>query len=609
MKKIRPLFIALIVVLCVFCAAAAVGCSDKDEIKMFVCTDVHVVSNKTMTAENYPSLEHTEKLRHVSDAIFRSFIDDLIKKKAKYLLITGDLTENGDEESALAVAETLAKAQSKGIKAFVINGNHDVNETKNGKPVKTDRMSKEKFAEIFAPYGYEQAISRYEGTLSYVAELDKTHRLIAVDNVEYKNDDGTIKDGMTEEHRLWIEDRVKECTEQGKTPVVMAHKPLMNHMPQLLEPFMRSAEDGYNKEILSSIAEYGAKVVFVGHMHFNDVKERVFTKDGETNSIYEVMTNCLAMYNTSYREVKLGKKLSVKSVKAEKIKSEYLPEFLPESDRKAIEDDYPGYAEKYLFDYMGRLYAGIADDGGLLGKKLPKSLSKYENAWKIVREDVIKKTITTPYYKKDETDGVSMERTLEKYGLKMPKTDYKNFTAFANSCLAEVIRGDRDFTDEEFAELMKYTVYQVIENLAAAQDKINACLAETGISEKLDLNTEYLYKEGKLECYESNLMPIAAKIGSEAFKEEEDDDDEFIGKVILSLGKDLTTLKNEFVKSLVNGFTGNCIEGYEKYIGDKELDLGGLIEEGLIGTYLREFIAPSEPSNVKFEIELTKEKE
>lgn len=608
MRKVKLLRIAILIVLCVFCVFAAVGCSDKNAIKMYVCTDTHVVANETMTAENYSSLERTEKLRHVSDAIFRTFIDDIIKKKGKYLLITGDLTENGDEESARAVADALAKAQEKGLKAFVINGNHDVNETKNGKPIKTNRMSKEKFAEIFAPYGYDRSINRFDGTLSYVAELNETHRLIAIDNIEYKNDDDTIKEGMTEEHRLWIEDRVKECVEQGKTPVLMAHKPLMNHMPAVIEPFSRSAEDGYNKEILGAIAKLGAKIVFAGHMHFNDVKERTVVKDEETNSIYEVMTNSLAMYNTSYREVKIGKKLSVKSVEMTKVKKEYLPEYLSENDKKRIADNYREYAKEYLFDYMGRLYSEIADDGGLLGKKLPNKMSKYENAWQIVRSDVIKKTISAPYYKKDEIDGISMERTLEKYGLKMPKVEYKNFTEFANACLAEVIRGDRDFTEDEFGILIKYTVFQVFENLAAAQDKINDELSKIGITEKLELNTEYLYKDGKLECYKSNFMPIAAKIGAD-FVKGEDDKDGLIGKVILSLGTDLTMLKNQhLVVPLVNGLTNNAINGYEKYIGDKELDLGGLIDEGLIRTYLKEFLVPSEPSNVEFEIEIVKGK-
>ena len=64
---------------------------------VIVASDIHVVATNTMTEELYYSYSEAEKAKQVSEAVFRTLGDDIAKRGAEYLLISGDLTQYGDE--------------------------------------------------------------------------------------------------------------------------------------------------------------------------------------------------------------------------------------------------------------------------------------------------------------------------------------------------------------------------------------------------------------------------------------------------------------------------------------------------------------------------------
>lgn len=547
---------------------------------VIVASDTHVVATNTLTEELYYSYSEAEKAKHVSEAVFRTLGDDIAKRGAEFLLISGDLTEYGDEASHRAVADALRIAESRGIKVFVINGNHDVDVAGNGK-----RLSQTKFREIYENFGYGEATDTYEGTLSYTAELDEKHTIIAIDNIGYYRDDGTFKPEMDDEHRLWIYEKTDECVNSGKEPIIIAHKPFMNHFPDVAEAF---SSKGHNNALLEYFAKKGVNLVFVGHMHFNDIKKKTYSSDETEYDVYEVMTSCLAMYNGTYHEVALGEKaISINSAEVKRVDKRYLPSFCPEEDVASLTEDFPEYARRQLYLYMDRMYCGIADEGGLLDIALPNDLSELEPVWEIVKNDVVKRCVKTPYYISDEKEGdTSLQRILESYGLTMPETEYGSFSDYANDALGETIDGDRDFTDENFAELFKYTIYEVVWMLDDASDEINALLEETGYEERLNIDCERLFCEGELELYDSGVMPFLVSAAKRALSGAPS----IVINIIDSLGDDMNVLTNELVSSLAGGFTNGIVVGYEQYVGAKYIDLDGLLTEGVLGTYLADFI-------------------
>lgn len=588
MSKNARIAIAIIAVVAgiAFFAVAITFAAIEEKTKgptVIVASDIHVVAAETLTKEKYDAYKTSEKAKQVSEAALRTMGDDIAKAGADYLLISGDLTEFGDEASHKAVASILKTAKARGIKVFVINGNHDVDVAGDGV-----RLSQAKFREIYKDFGYGESKAKYyEGTLSYATDLDETHKLIAVDNIGYMRDDGTRKEEMDDAHRLWIYDRIDECEEEGKEPIIIAHKPFMNHLPEIIEAF---SNNGYNS-MLEYFAKHGANLVFVGHMHFNDIKQKTFTVgEDEKKSVYEIMSSCLAMYDGSYREVALGKKrTTINNLTVKRIEGRYLPEFCSDEEVALLTEDYPAYAEKQLRLYMDNLYKGITDDGAILGFGLPPRLSELDGVWKIIKTDVIKRCVNTPYYIEDEQDGISLQRVLEGFGIDLPETEYRCFSDFANDALTEVIEGNRNFTDENFSELFKYTLYEIVWMLDDASDRINAILEEKGYEARLNIDCERLFREGELECYDSGIMPFVCEAAKKAFG------DISLGiismeKMINLLSNDLSYLETDFIKTLINGYTGNKIAGYEEYIELTYIDFGGLIDEGILGTYLADYI-------------------
>ena len=569
----------------------AVKSEEKEGIKLYAATDLHVIANEAMSKEEYETYGQTDKLKHISEAIFSTFADEIAKKDAKYLLISGDLTEYGDEASHKAVAAVLERAKDRGIKTFVINGNHDIDYFNTG-----ERVTQKKFKEIYSEFGYGDAYDSYEGTLSYVAQLDEKHTVIAIDNIEYYRDDGTKKEEMDDGHRLWIYDKIDECKDKGKTAIVIAHKPLMNHFPEIIDAFGDVVEKSNIDSLLEYMAKNGAPYVFVGHMHINDIKENKYAVGEERYSVYEIMSSCLAMYNCSYREIKLGEKeVSVQSIELESVDSRYLPVYADEADKKEYSENFKEYSKNNLFDYVKKMVDKLFDEGGLLYFKIPDKLSGISELYEIIKEEALKKSFSTPYYKEDERPGgTSMERILESYGLQMPQTEYRNFYDFANDALEEIVKGNRNFRDENFGELVKYTIYEIIWYIDAASEELNGKLSELGYDGSINLDMERLFRDGELECYESGFIPTLTELAEDIIKEVVLSDYvmSVVNGVVSQLKDDLSVLKNSIVTGAVNGFTNDALTGYEEYIGSDYIDLGALIDEGILGKYVADYLDP-----------------
>lgn len=576
----------------------AVKSEEKEGIKLYAATDLHVIANEAMSKEEYETYGQTDKLKHISEAIFSTFTDELAKKGAEYLIISGDLTEYGDEESHRAVAEVLKRAKERGIKTFVVNGNHDIDYFNTG-----ERVTQKKFKEIYSEFGYGDAYDSYEGTLSYVAQLDEKHTVIAIDNIEYYRDDGTKKEEMDDGHRLWIYDKIDECKDKGKTPIVIAHKPLMNHFPEIIEAFEYVS---HNNSLLEYMARNGAPYVFVGHMHINDIKENKYAVGEERYSVYEIMSSCLAMYNCSYREIKLGEKeVSVQSIELESVDSRYLPVYADEADKKEYSENFKEYSKNNLFDYVKRMVDKLFDEGGLLYFKIPDKLSGISELYQIIKEEALKKSFSTPYYKEDESaGGTSMERILESYGLQMPQTEYRNFYDFANDALEEIVKGNRNFRDENFGELVKYTIYEIIWYIDAASEELNGKLSELGYDGSINLDMERLFRDGELECYESGFIPTLTELAEDIIPEILPSKYvSFVNVIVSQLEDDLSFLKDSTVTGFVNGFTNYALTGYEEYIYSDYIDLGALIDEGILGKYVADYLDPPAIAGSGFVIE------
>lgn len=288
-------------------------------LRIAVAADLHYLS--TQLAKDGEALEMYEKAtgRGVRDLhqVLHQVLDDLIKEDIDVLLIPGDLTNHGEQQSHLDLREILMPLHEKGIQLYVVPGNHDVNIPNalaytGAKATPTKSISKEEFAEIYAPFGYANALERDEASLSYLAALNDSVWLLAFDTNRYDENTRTpVTAGRIRPETMeWAVNQLNRAKEMGVTVLGMMHHGLVEHLPYQSDLFSAYLVEEWEREA-DKLANAGLKVVFTGHFHSNDVSKRV-SPTGQV--IYDVETASLAQYPFAYRIMDLqGSALAIET--------------------------------------------------------------------------------------------------------------------------------------------------------------------------------------------------------------------------------------------------------------------------------------------------------
>ncbi len=279
-------------------------------IKIAVITDIHFL-DKNLAAEGEALSAYERSTgRNIADlhAVLDTVLVDLLKEALDLLLVTGDITNHGERQSHLGVIEKLRLLQNQGTRILVIPGNHDINipdaKTYRGnKATPTETISKEEFIELYAPFGYSDALKRDNSSLSYLAEINESVWLLCFDTNRYEeHTTKSITDGrLLPETMDWAIDILDEAKEKGIIVLGMMHHGLVEHMPYQAAFFSQYLIDEWEKNA-GLLADAGLKVVFTGHFHANDITMHTSSAG---NVIYDVETASLAQYPFAYRLMEL----------------------------------------------------------------------------------------------------------------------------------------------------------------------------------------------------------------------------------------------------------------------------------------------------------------
>ncbi len=342
-------------------AGLLIGCStDKDktlvsdnEITMFIATDIHYFSKDLHVKGNafQSYLDASDgKLINYSDEIMLSFANDISKKKPEILIISGDLTNNGEKQSHLKLAKRLDEIeQQTGTRIYVIPGNHDIlnpwargfNETEQ---YITDTINANDFENIYDCFGYEEAISKDKSSLSYLAAPSDDLYLLMLDTSIYDFNEltgaPTTNGEITSDTFEWI----KQCNQRAKDNqaqiVTVMHHNLFNHSEVLYSGFTLDN----NEEALKVFQEGGLNLVLSGHIHIQDIKS---SDDEGSKKIYDIATSALSVYPVKYGVLKYNKEqgfdYSTSSVDVERWAKEN-----DSSDENII--NFEEYAKGYFAD-------------------------------------------------------------------------------------------------------------------------------------------------------------------------------------------------------------------------------------------------------------------
>lgn len=309
MKKILMLLLTLTGVVLTGCYKEAEKTAfDSKNNTFWVATDIHFIAPSLHDdGKEFQFIKKTaagKDLDYQQEAL-TAFIDKAKKVKPKAIILTGDLTLNGEKQSAKEMAKIFSPLQKIGITVLAIPGNHDIFD---GWARKYSGDTKKRIAQIspadfkkFFPDGYNLATSVDKSSLSYALKINKKYDFIFLDTNEYPIQPSRAQPHtggqITKETLTWLKECLKGAQNNKRIPIVFMHHNLFIHNPLVYKGYVLS-----NAQTLKSLlAHYHVPIVFSGHIHAQDI---IKDPTRETD-IIEVVTSSFAIADHAYGELKL----------------------------------------------------------------------------------------------------------------------------------------------------------------------------------------------------------------------------------------------------------------------------------------------------------------
>jgi 3',5'-cyclic AMP phosphodiesterase CpdA len=327
------------------------------ETSFMVISDTHFYDPSLGTTgrafENYQ--KYSGKLIWESKELLDAAVQSIIASGVDMLLIPGDLTKDGALNSHLGFAACLDSVEEHGIQVFVVPGNHDVNTGRarsyaGDLTAETAQVGADKFTEIYADFGYEEALYKDSSSLSYIAEPVKDFWLIGLDVCVYPEDPskGYAPTGgkLRKETLRWLESLLLTEEAAQKTKVLIMHHGILEHFDTQARHFEDYLIHRYKKNS-RLLASMGVTTVFTGHFHANDITLQRW-KNG--TFLFDIETGSLLSYPCPLRQVSIkGDSMMIETQHIQSIPSQ--KDGLQEYARESIIEGAAHMAERTMIRY------------------------------------------------------------------------------------------------------------------------------------------------------------------------------------------------------------------------------------------------------------------
>lgn len=230
----------MIVSLMLLCACVQKPLVAHQELKLVIASDIHY-----FLKEYYQECEWFEesmmygdgKMVTYADEILDAFVAEMKIQKPDLIILTGDLSFNGEKGSHQGLAEHLMKLKDEGIHVAVLPGNHDVDNInakgygKDGymEVAKTDAKD---FENIYQDLGYDIAVNKHENSLSYRIDLNDDYSLVMLDTTSHEQTTQTALDIgglLSEKTYSWLQTELGQIEKENRRPLIAMHHNLVDH--------------------------------------------------------------------------------------------------------------------------------------------------------------------------------------------------------------------------------------------------------------------------------------------------------------------------------------------------------------------------------------------
>lgn len=253
-----------------------------EPVSIWLATDTHHLSPElTDYGDMFHNVVYANdgKLTEHSGELVDAFLERAREGGADAVVLTGDLTFDGELASLLDITQKLRASWEAGVPALVIPGNHDVSSTRarnyfgqKSRPVES--FSQADFARICACLGREQAIAADDASFSFIYPVGEEVWLLLLD----ANTDIAPTGALPDETLVWLETWLRQAQQQGKTVLSFSHQNLLPVNELYYDEFtIRNC-----KTVLELYAQYGVRYSFSGHSH---IQHETTSADGLTEYV------------------------------------------------------------------------------------------------------------------------------------------------------------------------------------------------------------------------------------------------------------------------------------------------------------------------------------
>ena len=283
-KRKRCLFL-LPLLLLLLAACGSNGREKAADFSVVVATDLHYLAPELTDHGEYfrRVMDNGDgKVTEYCDEITDAFLSQVLEIRPQALILTGDLSFNGELQSHERLAEKLAVVEKEGVPVLVLPGNHDLYRSQAAAFLGDSyelvpSVTSEEFREIYAPFGFDEALSEDADSLSYVAALDDSTWILMLDA-------NTLHDfcGMSEATLHWIDAQLDQAEAAGVKVLAACHQNLYQHSMFDLGYVLNKAD-----ALHELLKDHGVELLLSGHLHI----QHWITREGVT----EIATSSLTM--------------------------------------------------------------------------------------------------------------------------------------------------------------------------------------------------------------------------------------------------------------------------------------------------------------------------
>ncbi len=275
---------------------------ENEDLTIWMVTDIHYIAPELHdNGAAFAEMKQTAVGKDIAriDSIMQALVWEAAKEKPELLIVSGDLTFNGEYESMVGLAKYFKQIEENGTQVSVIPGNHDIHSSWARRFVgsemeKAKQISPTAFRETFADFGYDLATHQDPDSLSYVIEPKPNYPIMMMDTNIY-SDTETSKSPTTEgkikiETAAWL----AKYFEENAPAIWVGHHPILAHAKS--ERTGNTLENA--DEINPLLKEQGINALFAGHIHAQNI-----SSDGLTR---EIITGALSISPNSIGEITLN---------------------------------------------------------------------------------------------------------------------------------------------------------------------------------------------------------------------------------------------------------------------------------------------------------------